>query len=328
MTRTTRWTGIAVSLVLLLAGVWVAHDLNLGAQALPPMPRDPKPARPAAAGETAPAGEEARLQQRLAADPADIKTLQALAALYNRTGRFGQAIQSLERVAALRPADAEAHHVVATYYLEKTRDQALGLAERRTLAERGIAAENEALEINPEYVEALVYKNLLLRVKAQTEPDPAAQQALLREADALRGQALRLSASRAAAPVPAGTVIPVGSVPPPPPPPPPPGAPPASEMKWEYATTDYTAVSGPLPVRTRNVRPVYAPMAISTGIEGTVILEATVDPRGRVSQVKVVQSQPLLTQSTIDAVRQWEFASGTEGSSTVIAVTADFRKSK
>jgi protein TonB len=321
MTKATRATGMAVSVLALLAGALLADALDLRAQA-PQVPRDRTGPPPAANGE------EARLQQLLATDPANVQALRALAALHNRSGRFDQAIQSLERVAALRPADPDAHHVVGTYYFEKTRDLTLTPAARRTLVERGIAAENEALAINPEYLEALVYKNLLLRVKARSEPDPAAQQALLKEADALRGKALQLSASRAAAPVPPGTVIPVGSMPPPPPPPPPPGAPPASEMKWVYGTTDYTAVSGRPPAKTKDVRPIYPPMAIWNGVEGTVILEATVDPRGRVSQVKVVQSQPLLTQSTIDAVRQWEFESGTAGSPTVISITADYRKSK
>jgi protein TonB len=321
MTKATRATGMAVSVLALLAGVLITEPLDLRAQA-PQMPRDRGAAPPAQNGE------EARLQQLLATDPANVHALQALAALHHRSGRFDQAIQSLERVAALRPADPGAHHVVGTSYLEKTKDLTLTPAARRTLVERGLAAENQALAIDSEYLEALVYKNLLLRMKAQTEPDPAARQALLREADALRGKALQLAASRAAAPVPSGTVVPVGSMPAPPPPPPPPGAPPASEMNWSYATTDYTAVSGPRPEKTRDVRPIYPPMALWNGIEGTVILEAMVDPGGRVSQVQVVQSQPLLTQSTIDAVRKWEFESGTGGAARVISITADFKKSK
>jgi TonB family protein len=257
-----------------------------------------------------------------------VEALRALGAFYNRTGRFELAIQSLERVAALRPADPEAHHVVGTYYFEKTRDQTLAPATKQAYIERGIAAEDEALAINPEYVEALVYKNILLRVQANSELDPVRKQALVSQADALRNKALQLQKNRFMAPVPAGTVVNLASAPPPPPPPPPPGAPPASEMKWVYGEADYTVVIGRRPVKTREVRPIYPPMAISGGIEGTVILEATVDRRGRVAEVKVVESLPLLTQSTIDAVRQWEFDPGSLAvdASTVISVSATFKK--
>ena len=41
-------------------------------------------------------------------------------------------------------------------------------------------------------MEALTYKNLLLRLQANLEKDPAKQPALLKEADKLRDQALEL----------------------------------------------------------------------------------------------------------------------------------------
>ena len=327
MKKTTPALVVTLSVVS-LTGTLLLHTFDAWAQsASQQVPRDRKPAPSVPANQD---DEEARLQRALAADPANVETLRALGALYNRTGRFDLAIQSFERVAALRPADAEAHHVVGTYYLEKTRDQTLSAATKQAYIERGIAAEDDALSINPEYIEALVYKNLLLRVQAVSEPDPVRQQALVSQADALRNKALQLQKSRSTGAVPPGTVISVGSAPPPPPPPPPPGAPPASEMKWVYGNVEYSAVTGRRPVKTKDVRPIYAPMAISGGIEGTVILEATVDRRGRVAEVKVVESVPLLTQATIDAVRQWEFDPGSLAvdAATVISVNATFKKAQ
>ena len=301
----------------LLACVLLGPAPALHAQAgSPPMPRD---RQPGAAAPAAQHDEEARLKQALASNPADVETLRTLAALYNRTGRFDLAIQSLERVASLRPADAEAHHVVGTYYFEKSRDKTLEAATKQTYIERGIGAEDQALAIDPDYMEALVYKSLFLRVQAQGEPDAARQKALVSQADALRSKALQLQKTRTIADVPAGTVVNVGTAPPPPPPPPPPGASAASEMKWVYARTDYTLASGGAgPTKIKDVRPIYAPMAIASGIQGTVILEATVDPRGRVSQVKVVQSLPVVTQAAIDAVKQWEFDPATVGAEPVV----------
>jgi len=55
----------------------------------------------------------------------------------------------------------------------------------------------------------------------------------------------------------------------------------------------------------KSVDPVYPEIARQSRVEGTVILEATTDIYGRVQNVKVLRSIPLLDQAAIDAVRQW-----------------------
>ena len=122
--------------------------------------------------------------------------------------------------------------------------------------------------------------------------------------------------------VPEGTLVNT-DVPPPPPPPPPPGG--VSEpIKWVYAETTITAAAG-APVQTKDVRPIFAPMVIASGYKGDVVLDANVDARGKVTQVRVVKSQPMLTQATIDAVRQWEFDPKTVAAGgSLITVTAKF----
>jgi protein TonB len=57
-----------------------------------------------------------------------------------------------------------------------------------------------------------------------------------------------------------------------------------------------------------DVRPVYPEIARRARVEGTVILDAVLDRRGRVSQVRVTKSSPLLDQAAIDAVRQWQYS--------------------
>jgi protein TonB len=57
-----------------------------------------------------------------------------------------------------------------------------------------------------------------------------------------------------------------------------------------------------------DVRPVYPDIARSARVEGTVILDAVLDRRGRVSQVRVTKSSPLLDQAAIAAVRQWQYS--------------------
>jgi periplasmic protein TonB len=42
-------------------------------------------------------------------------------------------------------------------------------------------------------------------------------------------------------------------------------------------------------------------------VQGVVIMEATLGTDGKVTDVKVLRSIPLLDQAAIDAVRQWEY---------------------
>ena len=81
----------------------------------------------------------------------------------------------------------------------------------------------------------------------------------------------------------------------PPPPPPPPTAP--------------VRVGGNIkpPTKTRDVKPVYPPIAQSARVQGVVIIEATIGADGRVKEAKVLRGQPLLDQAALDAVKQWQF---------------------
>jgi protein TonB len=42
-------------------------------------------------------------------------------------------------------------------------------------------------------------------------------------------------------------------------------------------------------------------------VGGTVQVEATIAPDGKVSDARVVKSVPLLDQAALDAVKQWEY---------------------
>jgi len=66
-------------------------------------------------------------------------------------------------------------------------------------------------------------------------------------------------------------------------------------------------------------------MVIASGYKGVVVIQASIAATGKVARMRVVKSVPMLTQATIDAVRQWEFDPKTiaDGGST-ITVTANF----
>lgn len=55
------------------------------------------------------------------------------------------------------------------------------------------------------------------------------------------------------------------------------------------------------------VDPIYPNAARKALVEGSVILEATTDIYGRVRDIKILRSIPLLDQAALDAVRQWVY---------------------
>ena len=62
------------------------------------------------------------------------------------------------------------------------------------------------------------------------------------------------------------------------------------------------------PALVRRVAPVYPDLAVRAQVQGVVILEAVVGRDGRVEDVKVLRSIPLLDAAAVDAVRQWQYS--------------------
>ena len=61
------------------------------------------------------------------------------------------------------------------------------------------------------------------------------------------------------------------------------------------------------PALVKRVPPVYPPIAVNAKVQGVVFLEATVGRDGRVEDVAVLRSVPLLDKAAIDAVGQWVY---------------------
>lgn len=61
------------------------------------------------------------------------------------------------------------------------------------------------------------------------------------------------------------------------------------------------------PKKLKNVAPAYPDIAKQARVAGVVILECTISPQGKVSDVKVLRGIPLLDQAAIDAVKQWVY---------------------
>jgi tetratricopeptide (TPR) repeat protein len=133
------------------------------------------------------------------ARPTEPTVYTTLAAFYNRQGNFDGAIEALQSRAEREPTNPEAFYTIATYYWEKAyRDFSLSDPEKVKHVQSGLTAIDKAISLNNQYMEALVYKNLLLRVQANLERNPARQQALLREAEQLSNRAEEIRKANAA----------------------------------------------------------------------------------------------------------------------------------
>jgi tetratricopeptide (TPR) repeat protein len=138
-------------------------------------------------------------QQAKQAKPNDPAVYMQLAGYYNRQGQFDKTIQALEERAVKEPTNPEAFYTISTYYWDKAyRDFKLKENEKKDFVQKGVEAVDHALQIKPDYMEALVYKNLLLRLQANMEKDPSKQQALIKQADQLRDKAQELRKQKAA----------------------------------------------------------------------------------------------------------------------------------
>jgi protein TonB len=63
-----------------------------------------------------------------------------------------------------------------------------------------------------------------------------------------------------------------------------------------------------VPRKLRHVAPIYPDLGVRAKIQGKVILECSVDARGHVTDVKVLQGIPLLDAAAVEAVKQWVYA--------------------
>jgi len=142
---------------------------------------------------------EAALLKAREVRPNDPTVYTTLAGYYNRQGEFDKTIEALEARATKEPDNPEAFHTIATYYWDKAfRDFRLKDAEKREFVLRGIDASDRALKLKDDYIDALTYKNLLLRLQANLEKDPKVQKSLIDEADRLREEALQLQKKKTA----------------------------------------------------------------------------------------------------------------------------------
>jgi tetratricopeptide (TPR) repeat protein len=131
--------------------------------------------------------------------PNDPVVYTTISGFYNRQGDFPKTMEALEKAAELDPKNPTGWQTVATYYWEKAfKDHRLSTPQKQEYITKGIEATDKALALNSEYADALLYKNILLRMRGNDEPDMAKRAALYKQAEELRSRAIELNKKRAA----------------------------------------------------------------------------------------------------------------------------------
>jgi tetratricopeptide (TPR) repeat protein len=142
---------------------------------------------------------EAMLQQAIQVKPSDPVGYQLLGGFYNKHAQFDKTMENFLKRAELEPNNPEAWHIMGTYYYEKVyRDTSVPREQAIQYLISGVEAEDKALAINPDYVEAVNFKELLVRLRANKERDRAVINKLIAEADALAKQADEIRARQGA----------------------------------------------------------------------------------------------------------------------------------
>jgi tetratricopeptide (TPR) repeat protein len=128
---------------------------------------------------------------------------QLLANFYNQTGDFDKTLAAFQKRADVEPNNPEAWHTMGTFYYDKvSRDSRLSPAVAKSYLQAGIQAEDKALALSESYLEAVQYKNMLLTLQANKEPNIEAKRALLAEATKYYQKAMQMRAAQAGNPQP------------------------------------------------------------------------------------------------------------------------------
>jgi TonB family protein len=159
-----------------------------------------------------------------------------------------------------------------------------------SIIEDGIANLERALQLDPNYSDAMAYMNLLVRERADLRDAKAEYAADVATADAWMQKVLDTKKAQVQS-----------STAPPPPPPPPPSGPQATPTRIRVGANVQAANL------ITKVDPVYPPLAMQARISGQVRFTVTIGKDGSIQNIQLVSGHPLLVAAAKDAVQQYVY---------------------
>ena len=152
------------------------------------------------------------------------------------------------------------------------------------LVEDGLAKLTKALEIDPQYSEAMAYMNLLVRERASLDDTQEQYEKDIAIADDWIGKSVEAKKDTAAPTTPPGVELP---------------APGVQRIRVGGNVQRCNLIT--------NVEPVYPPLAKEARIQGTVRFRVIIGADGHVRNVYLVSGHPLLVRAAQEAVQQWVY---------------------
>ena len=134
--------------------------------------------------------EESTLVGARQALPGNVEVVEALARYYLASNRTDDSIRTLSDFAQQEPQDAKRHWRLATWYWQQSLPQSE--PRRAEFTSSGLKVIDRALALQPDDVEALNCKYMLLRRQSELTADPAARDAALGAAREIRARILEL----------------------------------------------------------------------------------------------------------------------------------------
>lgn len=130
------------------------------------------------------------LKQQRSAHPENTKLTSAIVNVMIKGGMYREALEFANSYAR---NDAPIYYLIATNSWSKSyNDPTTPYEERVLVVDLGLQAVQRAVEVKPNYMEAMVYYNLLYREKAKLDLDPKKKEFWTAQADEWRNKAMAL----------------------------------------------------------------------------------------------------------------------------------------
>jgi tetratricopeptide (TPR) repeat protein len=132
-------------------------------------------------------------QEMLKTNPKDSKAMSSIAQMYFKKGDFDTAVVWLKKRLEVEGNNPEVYYLIGVQAWDRSYNfPDISPETRAKIVEEGMQALNKAVEIKPDYFEAISYINLLYREKAKMETDPARKREFTEAADKFLAQALEM----------------------------------------------------------------------------------------------------------------------------------------
>ena len=145
--------------------------------------------------------------QYLKTHPGDLEAVKSVATLYAKLGNFNESLNWYQKITLIDSKNPESFYIYGVVCYEKVaKNPPADVNEKRAIIDKGKAALEHAIQMKPDYFEAMAYLNLLWRQQALTETDPLKAQEDVQKADQIRNKTLeiiRAKKAQQAAPAPA-----------------------------------------------------------------------------------------------------------------------------